>query len=440
MRTMRGDRLGGWLLGMLTCGVALAAPAEAEGEEEAAELPPGVELIEAGNGAPEVAGKQEEPFPRIKFGGYLDLGAFKAQNRGVGFIFDTRDRFATRFPGIAWVLLGDPLATTINSRGEAADLSGSFAFTDDPIQSGGAFSFIVNEVNLELSATLSERLFAFTSVDVLAREGFRGSLGDQLELDYAYLEYQPFEGWDVTLSAGKVDPAFGREYRIQESVDRPGVTPSLLFRYVGGHPIGVKGRGVFLDGHLTAALLVANGSSFIESMQQAAELARVDPKTVSGRLSGKFGPQVARLEVGVSGEFGPQSRQTDPGLSHWQWGADALFETAPVELRGEFVRGIAQGGGLDDADLLDYRAYLVEALWRATGQLGLIARFEERHALNLRGDEFVYLIDIRRVVAGARYFLHPRVILKAEYLHNVELEPLPSFDNDVFTSSLVVQF
>jgi hypothetical protein len=415
-----------------------AEPGAGPGSEpEAVELPPGVELVEAGG---PLAPQPKEGHPRVKLGGYLDLGAFKAQGRGTGFIFDTADRFSQRHPGIAWILLGDPLSTAVNSRGEPADLSGSLAFTDDPIQSRGAFSFIINEVNLELSATLSERVFAFASLDVMPRGGLRGPVDTRLELDYAYVEYQPFGGWDVVFSAGKLDPAFGREYRIQESVDRPGVTPSLLFRYVGGQPVGLKGRGVFLDGRVTAALLVANGSSFFSLMQQQQNVDRTSLKTASGRLSGKVGPSFATLEVGLSGEAGPQSRQTDPSLLHWQWGFDAVLETRPLEVRAELVRGISQGGGLEDVDGLDYRAFFIEALWRAHARFGVLGRFEERHALNWRGTEFLYLIHIRRVVAGARVVLQPGVFLKAEYLRNLELDPLPSFDNDVFASSLVVQF
>lgn len=415
-------------------GAEVIEAGDAAGGDNQAFNPAGAEVIESG------ATVDTAPSLPVRISGYIDLGAFRADNRGAGFIFDTGDRFSARYPGKAWVLLGDPLSTMVNSRAEPADTSGSLAFTDDPLNSEGALTFLVNEVNLELFATISPRIFAFASLDVLPRTGFRGTLGDHLDVDYAYVEFTPFDSWDLTFSAGKLDPAFGREYRVQESVDRPGVTPSLLFRYVGGHPIGLKARGRFLDQRLTAALAVTNGSSFIEAMQQADEIDRNDPKTFSGRLSWTQPLPVGLVEIGASGESGVQSRQTDPSINHWQVGADLYAELWDLELRGEFVRGIAEGGGLESADGLDYRAFFAEGLYRVTNWLGVVGRFEQRHALNWKDPDFVYLIHIQRLTGGVRFVLHPRVLWKLEYIHNMELDPLPSFANDVAATSLVVRF
>lgn len=379
--------------------------------------------------------------PIVRVSGYVDVGGAFAENGGRGFIFDTQDAFASRYPDVAWILLGDPWATPVNSRGDPADTSGSLAFLHDPVDSNGAFTFLVNEVNLDFSSSPLPSLFVFASLDLMPRTGFRGTLGDHFEIDYGYVDWTPFETWDITLSAGRFDSVFGREYRLQESPDRPGIAPSLLFRYVGGHPIGVKGRGRFLDKRLTVALGVLNGASFIESMHFSDDVDRTSLKTASGRLSYAlplFGAGTA--ELGVSGEAGPQARQSDDSLIHWQWGFDVLVELPRLELRGEFVRGIAPGGGIDDADSLNYRAFFAEGFFRVLPAIGVLARYEQRHATHRRTDEFVYLIHIHRAVAGVRYDPAPNVAVKAEYLLNLELEPLPSFPDNVALASLVVSF
>ena len=52
-------------------------------------------------------------------------------------------------PG-SWVFYGDPLSTTVNSRGEPADTGESRAITFDSVNAGGKSSFILNAVNLHL--------------------------------------------------------------------------------------------------------------------------------------------------------------------------------------------------------------------------------------------------------------------------------------------------
>lgn len=375
----------------------------------------------------------------IRLTGYVDVGVSKALNNGRGFIIDTAGAYTSRFPGTAWVLLGDPWSTAVNSRGEPADTEGSFAFTHNPVASNGALTFLVNEVNLDLSASPWPSVLAFASLDFMPRAGSgRGTLGDFFEIDFAYVDWTPFDSIDLTVTVGKMDGVFGREYRVRESPDRNGIVPSLLFRYVGGQPVGAKVRARFFDKRLVIAVAGLNGSSFIETMNFADDVDRNDVKSGSGRVS--FDIPLwgsAHLDVGLSGELGGQGRTSDI-LLQWQWGFDAVFEWKRLELRGEFVRGIAQGGGINDADYLNFRAFYIEAFVRAFSWLGVLGRYEERHAIHLRALEFAYLVEIRRVVAGIRIEPIANVAIKLEYVGNFEMEPLPQFGNDVFTSSLVI--
>ena len=391
------------------------------------------DVVEAGASAPESS--------LIQVGGYVDVGLARAENGGKGFVFDTAGRFSDRYPGVAWILLGDPWATAINSRNEPADTTGSFAFQHDPVNSEGALTFLVNEIAVNVSATPLPQLFVFTSLDVMPRTGTRGSIGDYFDLDYAYVDWTPFEDQDITFTAGKFDSVFGREYRLRASPDRPGIVPSLLYRYVGGHPVGAKVRAKFFDKRLIVALAVANSSSMIETMSFSDDVDQNDLKTASGRVSYLLPmPFGGRMDLGLSGEAGAQGRQTDSSLLHWQWGFDVYAEWPRLELRGEFVRGLAPGGGVEEADLLDYRAFYAEAFARVLPSLGILARYEQRHAFHRHANEFLYLVHIQRAVIGLRYDPLPNVALKVEYVLNSELEPLPEFPNDVATSSLVVSF
>lgn len=377
----------------------------------------------------------------VRVSGYVDVGAAHVGNGGRGFIFDTNNQFASRFPGVAWVVLGDPWSTAINSRDEPADTTGSFAFQADPVNSEGAFTFLVNEAVLNLSATPVPSVFAFVSLDFMPRTGVRGSLGDYFDVDYAYVDWTPFQNADITFSAGKFDSVFGREYRLRSPVDRPGIVPSLLYRYVGGHPVGLKMRAKFFDRRLILALAAVNSSSFIETMSFSDDVDKNNMKTGSGRLSYLFPlPFDGTLDVGVSGEIGAQGRQRENTITQWQWDGDFQADWSRLSVRGEFVRGFAPGGGIDNADYLTYHAFDVEAFARVFSSLGLLGRYEQRHAVQQSGNAFAYLIAIQRAVVGLRYDPTSNVAFKLEYVFNLEMSPLPSFDNNVATSSLVVSF
>ena len=45
-----------------------------------------------------------------------------------------------------------------------------------------------------------------------------------------------------------------------------------------------------------------------------------------------------------------------------------------------------------------------------------------------------------RFTGGLRFVFNPHIIVKAEYLHNREYGGIAEFDNDIFTSSLVLAF
>ncbi len=382
-------------------------------------------------------------FPRLKFSGYADIGYFWPDGDGTGFVIDTGGIIAADFPSIptAGRFIGDPWATPVNSRGDPADTSGSLAFPGDPINSGGRPSAIINEVNLDLLGVVHPDLYVIASIDFYPRRGLSGIVDDSLELDLAYMEWVPFSDDPiVTFYFGKYDSAFGREYRFQESPDRTGISPSLIFRYVGGHPLGIKARAKFFSQAFIINFAVNTGSSHTESFNFSEEIDSNSYPSLSGRISYSFDIGEVHFDIGGSGEWGPQSQQPDNSIFQWQVGGDLLVVWRDLEFVGEYVNGEAPGGGSSGAPSLDFEGAYAELHYQLLNWFTPYFRWGFRDATHLSPSIFVYEVDIMRLTYGARFDITSRVIAKAEYLHNLELDPSPNLANDLILTSAVFKF
>ena len=119
---------------------------------------------------------REKAVSPLSWNGYVDFGFFvPLGNRGVGWIRDDGPIEMRQFPqyaGYSWVFLGDILATAVNSRGEVADLGDApDAVRFDSVNSDGAASFILNEINLRPRFQLSDRAILRASVNFIPRSG-----------------------------------------------------------------------------------------------------------------------------------------------------------------------------------------------------------------------------------------------------------------------------
>jgi len=396
--------------------------------------------------------------PMFTFSGYADLGFFAAQGDGSGFIQDVGPTSMRYFPQyanqFAWVFLGDILAPAINSRGEPADLGNPPGVDrQDLIDSNGAPSFIVNEVNLTVNAALADGVIGKASVDFLPRTGTDFRLGDAFEVDIASLEWQVGAQRRTSIYVGKFDSVLGIEYRSRKANQRFGITPSLIARYTTGTPIGIKVRSrVGPDDLVTVAGAVTNGSSVIETFHFYDETDSNAGKTVSGRVA--IAPPLGRglrLEVGASGLYGAQDRALDSRHPIWFAGADLQLGWRWFTLSGEFLRGSSDGEVGPPVDL-NHRVYGLRlnngGYLQLTSMLsrfvGVIVRGELRDAFVWLGDprlagggERLYITKSWRLTAGLRFVVSERIVAKVEYLHNGEYGGVPSIPNDVFTSSVV---
>ena len=393
-------------------------------------------------------------------GGYVDLGFFVPQGTGVGVIQDVGPNRA--FPQYAnqysWVFLGDLLAPAVNSRGEPVSL-GNFPGVNrfDSIDSTGAPSFIVNEVNLRLDAAIARNALATASVDFMPRSGREFSLGDFMEVDLAQLEWMPTPSGRTSIFVGKFESVVGIEYRERKSTERFGVTPSLIARYTTGTPLGIKVRSKLGDARARRGRRRRSPTARrrIEQFHFYDEIDSNAGKTVSGRVSVRPLPvDVADLEVGVSGAWGPQDHALDSTHYLWFAGVDLLAHFGALDVKAQFLKGGAPGQIGAPADpnhqpyglKLHYGGY-VELNWMATPLFGFLARGEVRDAdvwlgdaASRTGGDRLYITRAWRATAGVRVVVNQHIAAKAEYLHNGEYGGIPQIPDDVFTTSLVLSY
>jgi hypothetical protein len=387
--------------------------------------------------------------PRVIVSGYLDLGFFATEGNGSGIV---RDQGNVAFPQYAgrygWVFLGDILAPAINSRGEVADLGDATGapLRYDPIHSGGAPGFIVNEFNMKLTSGLGPSAIATASLDFTPRSGSNFSLGDVFDADIVQLEWMPTRSQKTSIFVGKFDSVLGIEYRERKSDQRYGITPSLISRYTTGTAIGVKVRSKFgPDDLLVIAGSVTNGSFTTEQFFFYNETDTNLGKTASGRIS-LHPPLPLDMEIGTSGSYGPQDRSPNDAGKMWFWGVDYQLHLRRADLRAEYLRGASPGDALNQVYGLHlYGGGYVELVAYLQAHLGLIGRIEYRDAFIWLGDpnapggaDRAYLTKGWRATGGVHVNFTDRIILKAEYLHNGEYGGVPQIKDDVFTTSLVL--
>jgi hypothetical protein len=383
----------------------------------------------------------------ITLGGYVDFGFFVPQGDGSGIMRDNGNELFPQYQGqYGWVFLGDLLAPTVNSRGEAADLgqaAGASRF--DSIHSHGAPGFIANEINLTLSSGITENVLGTVSVNFVPRSGSDFSLGDFLDLDLAQVEWVLGDEGKTSLFIGKFDSLLGVEYRDRKAPTRFGITPSLLARYTTGTALGLKLRSKLgPDDLLVLAGAVTNGSNTTEQFHFFDEVDTNAGKTASGRVALHL-PLPFDLELGASGSYGAQDRALDSKGAMFFYGFDLLSQIGRMSLKGQWLKGHAPGRPVDSVYGLELHGggYLETDLM-VTPWLGLLGRAEYRDAFVWLGDSQAadganraYLTKSWRATAGLRVMFNEKITLKAEYLRNGEYGGIPEIRNDVFTSSLV---
>jgi hypothetical protein len=433
-------------------GTAAALPADSETlEERIAELNERIQHNEEE--------RQKGP-PALTLNGYVDFGYFAPiGNGGVGWIRDSSNTAFPQYAAYSWSFVGDILGTPVNSRGEVASLGNSPGISRfDSVNSAGAGGFILNEVNLRPRYQIADNAIMRASVNFFPRTGSEFALGDYIEVDQAELEYMPTSDGKTSIFVGKTFGVFGIEYKERRSDTRFGITPSLIGRYTDGPQLGVKVRSKLLNDWLVLAGAVSNGSTSVEQFHFQSEIDQNWGKTLSGRAAisipvGHLLHNDDKIEIGLSGEWGPQDRATDNNGKIWFEGLDLQYIDANFALKAQLMRGGSPGlpdSGAGVYGLKLHASGFVEADWMVLPYFGVMGRAALRDAIVTLGDPAAYqsVTDQTRIyitkqiqyTVGARVVFNPHIIAKLEYLHNQEYGGVPSFLDDIFTSSLVLGF
>jgi hypothetical protein len=381
-------------------------------------------------------------FP-IKVTGYGDVGFFATQGDGTGW---RRDAGHLMFPGrndYAWVFYGDLLATSVNSRGDVADLGDSPGVDRfDSVASNGNPTFLANELNLTINAGLSSQALFTSSVNFTPRTGRDFRLGDSFDVDLVQLEWMPTKSGKTSIFVGKVDSVIGVEYKSRKANQRFGITPSLLARYTTGTSVGVKARSKLFDDHLILAAAVTNGSFGTEQFHFFSEVDSNAFKTLSGRAAIRVPlPQGGSFEIGASGQYGTEDGAPDGADAMFFYGAELELELPRIAVKAAFLKGQAPGDDVSMTYGLDLKqgAY-VESDVFLTSIIGLIGRAEFRDAEVTESKERLYITKNWRATGGVRLSLSANATVKAEYLHNGSFGGVPGIPDDVVTTSAVMAF
>ena len=424
------------------------APPTSEADERILDNQERIEQLEA-----QIQQLQEQSslLPRVQFTGYADVGFFAPMgNDGAGW---KRDVGFQMFPELAdqfaWVFVGDILATPVNTRGEAASLGDAPAsIRFDSINSSGAPSFIANEVNLRTEVALATSAFLRTSVNFVPRTGEEFALGDFFDVDIAELEWVVTEDGGTSIFVGKMLPVFGIEYKERKSDQRFGITPSLVHRYTSGPQLGIKVRSKLLWDWLIIAISGTNGAPTTEQFHFYTEIDTNSGKTVNGRLAVKIpiGDLIEALlgdtlEIGFSGVWGPQDRATNNDGATWFLGADLTYSSANFAVKAQWMFGESAGQAQERVWGLDLRnAGYVEINWLVLPWLGVLVRGDFRNADVTLTDERIYITRSWRATGGLKVVFNEHIELKTEYLYNGEFGEVEEFENNMFTSSLVLSY
>lgn len=370
---------------------------------------------------------------------FVDVGAFAVGGDGSGIRPDIGHLYFPQYMGHVasqWVFMGDPLSTAINSLGEPSDTATSREIQKDTINSEGRPSLIVNSVGLSISRYVGHRVSVSALALLLPRPD-----DTTVDVELATINYRPFDDVNLVLEAGKIDSVLGVEYRVQDATRRTGVTPSLIWRYTSGRPLGVRAH--LEQGRLSASATLANGNNFRQIFEHDALFQTNRLPTLSSHLQWKL-PVGQSLEVGISGAIGPQDGAPEL-IAQWHYGVDLrLLDFHDFDVTAEYVQGKQPGmtESMVECDLapcLHYKGAYVLVDRYVTPAFIPYFRVDWRSAVHINGTQFVYESHTLRTTVGAQVSMTSRIIGKLEYTYNRELGGIPQFPDDVLTTSLVVK-
>ena len=357
----------------------------------------------------------------VVLNGYVDIGFFDAAGDGVAYDRDAGLRLNDR--PAPWMYHGDPWANAVNSQGDSADLGLDRTNVDrtDRVASAGQPTFLVNTWHPGIALFAGRKLQVRGELDIEPRRGDLGDVADSVSLDFAHLDWRPFDRNDLHVYVGQVESTFGIEYRDRHAPDRFGITPSAIARYTTGTPVGIKVRGS-VRRIVWYSAAVTSGSTVNQRFGHF-----FDEQTGSARVAARAEGS-ARVELGISGSAGL--------LGSRQVGIDLQIDGAGLEVRTEaLITDLTDGQG----DWLRARGGYIEVAYHAFNWAGPLVRVDRRDAELVTGPNY-YDSDTLRWTTGFRFDMTYNAIAKVEYVYIDELGQGAEIDDNVFTTSLVFRY
>lgn len=338
---------------------------------------------------------------------------------------------------------------------------------------GAMSQFNVNEVNLDISADLSDRMRVFTSWDASdAGSGRTGATGGTsvgatggyaLNADYAYIEWAQPAGFDVNIRLGMVPSIVGVEQRVAESNLNDFATLSLASPYTVGTVEGVTLSGTWSpinwavqlsnDDVLGAASVGAGTIADVLRPRNSNNANGVDNEP-SRNIAGRIGiVPLEGLEIGVSGwraRINGAPVAGFPKANRSGFGGDLGYTYGALKLGAEYYRVNEENLTTQTADD-EIKAWYVYATYDVTDAITLGARYSQQDidvagaGLTANGANLDH--DVSTISLLGKYNLTRDVAVKAQYDINDEDEILgtvnaanPEADNDAFMFSVVASF
>ena len=382
--------------------------------------------------------------PPVTWGGYIDVGYVNPSGSGTV----------------------STSALQVNSRGDNLSTLGL----------DGDSSFLVNEINLDLTANPTSRVEAVTNLAFLPRKLSITSSGgsaftDAFEVNLAYLAYEPFPKeagpladalfGDLKLYVGKFDSPIGIEYRYNKAPDRTNISRSMMSIYWTGYPVGLKARGKlfkslldeFRHSVLTYNIALTNAEPWVTQLIDV-DRATNSRRTIMGRLS--YGLDVfpgAFFESGVSLAYGARINQGDNHTLSDSIDLDSRLEWGPLTLRAEYDYSDLdrpRSGGTSATAAKFSHIYLESFYelhrprwipgWVPLTSLTPYYRYDTRNFNSFPAiGAATTLLQVQRHTFALRYLMKPDRMLKAEYQMVGEAEGA-DVDDNAFLMSFVQQF
>ena len=285
----------------------------------------------------------------------------------------------------------------------------------------------------------NERLRFDSELEVehsLAGEGKPG----EVEVEQAFIEYDINENLSARgglflipvgiLNETHEPPTF---YGVERNGVESNIIPSTWWE--GGAALhGSFGQGWSWDVAAHSGLKTSPGSSYrIRSGRQKVAEADFKDQAYTGRLKWAGMPGV---ELAATLQYQDDITQSaDPTA-----GSATLLEAHGIYNRGAFgLRALAafwelDGDGPEAIGADEQEGWYIEPSWQLSDELGLFARYAEWD--NRAGDSADS--EFSQVHFGVNYWLHPKVVLKADY--QLEDVPAGSSDDDRINLGIGYQF